>query len=804
MIKKKLNFILLFLSVALFCYTQAPENWYNNKPIVGLSFKGLRTVSSSELDEIFKVYKKRLFSDEIYLEVLQKIYGLDYFISITPKAMPADEKYETVILEFEVIEKPSIKTISFKGNSKIKKSALQSAITLKTGNIYNEEDFQAAIRAIKIHYGEKGFPLAKVSGDVKNDEPSNSVIIEFKIEEGKMASISTISFEGNTMFPDKALKKILASKEAGFIQTGAFREELLQEDKNAIRLFYGEKGCIDAHVETIKKEIDTTSDSQKEQISLTYVILEGEQYKYSGTTFDGNHIFQASELAAKIKLKEGAIFNLKKFEQGFNDIANLYFENGYTSTYIDRREIRNEASREVGYLITIIERERSHIERIILSGNKKTKDNVILRELLFKEGDVFSKTKFVNSLRNLLNLRYFSNVIPDVKQGSELDLVDVIVNVEEQSTANVQFGMTFSGISDANSFPLSIFAQWEEKNLLGTGRELSANAKAGIDTQSLILGFTENWFLGSPVSVGFNFSITHKQLFTGQDVMYPIGVKDPDGYGMKYDRLEFGFGINSGYRWFPSFATITLRGSIDFGVVKNFYNDKLYRPFDQSIRNEQMKWGLSNSLWTRLSIDNRDIAHDPSKGWFVSQQFTFFGIFPKVENEYYFQAETIGEAYFTLLDYPVSDVWNLKFVLAFSSAFAFQLPTSKLPIPSDNRLRIDGMFKGRGWFAAGEDGYGSVMQNNWIEFRWPLAHGILSFDFFFDAIAVKPELKDLKTLKIDDYYFSFGPGLRFSIPQFPLRLMFANTFKSPNWKPVWGNGKNADWRFVISFNIVNQ
>ena len=103
----------------------------------------------------------------------------------------------------------------------------------------------------------------------------------------------------------------------------------------------------------------------------------------------------------------------------------------------------------------------------------------------------------------------------------------------------------------------------------------------------------------------------------------------------------------------------------------------------------------------------------------------------------------------------------------------------------------------------GSSGKGNVLLNHWVEFRWPLAHGILSFDFFADAAAVKKDLADLKTFKIDDYYFSFGPGLRFVIPQFPLRLMFANTFKAENGKLVWGNGKGADWRFVLSFNVPN-
>ena len=129
------------------------------------------------------------------------------------------------------------------------------------------------------------------------------------------------------------------------------------------------------------------------------------------------------------------------------------------------------------------------------------------------------------------------------------------------------------------------------------------------------------------------------------------------------------------------------------------------------------------------------------------------------------------------------------------------MPDSR--ISSTSKLLIDGMFVGRGWVGLGYAGKGDVQLNHWIEFRWPLAHGILSFDFFFDAAAVKKDIRDLRTLSINDYYFSFGPGLRFVIPQFPLRLMFANTFRSVNGKPVWGNGKNADWKFVLSFSIPN-
>lgn len=816
MLKKGIIGVFLLI-IAVLCFAQPAESWYNDKPIVGINFKGLKSVSSTELDEIFKPYKGKLFSNDIYWEVLNKIYALDYFTDIKPKATPADNEYRSVYLEFEVTEKPSVKDIVFKGNEKMRKSALLSAATLKKGDIYNEASMQNDVQAIKAYYVEKGYGSAEVSGKAVEDKETNTVTIEYTVKEGKISVVAKIMFEGNTRFSEKALKKALVSKEAGFIQKGAFKEEALEKDKLAIKSFYGERGYADASVETIKKEIDSVSDPLKEQIYLTYVIIEGEQYRYTGTTFQGNYIFSSEVLGAKIKLKQGDIFNSKKFDLGFNTIIDLYFENGYTSNYFDKKEIKDEAKREIGFTIMIVENERSHIERIIIKGNKRTKNHVIERELLIKPGDVFSKPKFVNSLRNLVNSRYFSSVVPEVKPGSEQDLVEIVINVEEQSTANIQFGITLSGISDPNSFPLSVFAQWEEKNLLGTGRELSANVTASTDKQSLTTGFTENWLFGRPLAVGFEFSVTHKTLFSYNDVMYPFGVPDPflshsefeknpslaDAFKVKYDRMEFNFGVNTGYKWYPNFAVITLRDGINLGVVKNIYNNKLYRPIDLAVRNEQARWSLSNSIWTRISLDNRDFIYDPSKWWFFSQQFTFYGVIPKVENTYYFRSDTKAEVYIPLLNYPVSDIWNLKFVLAFYSGFTFQVPTGKEPIGYANRLYIDGSFNGRGWLGVGASGTGNVMQSNWIEFRWPLAHNILSFDFFFDAIAVKPDLESLNTLSLNDYHFSFGPGLRFSIPQFPLRLMLANTFRSIDGKPVWSNGKGANWQFVLSFNIPN-
>ena len=812
MLKKVIAVTILLLSVN-FLWAQAPDNWYENKPISSIVFQGLNSVSKSELDGIFDSFKGKPFSDETYSEILQKLYALDYFSDIVPKAMPADIDYQYVRLEFDVTEKPVIALIKITGNHQISRGDLLSKILLKKGDIYNDIKKNSDEQTIKNYYIEKGYATVSVTSNV-SDNPQGGLTLEFTITEGKQTIVSSVSFQGNTAVGEKALKGVLVTKPAKFLVKGIFKEAALEEDKAAIQQFYGERGYIDAHVENIVRDIDTESDSQKNMVKLTYVIMEGEQYTYGGTTFEGNKIFSTEDLTAKIRLAPGAVLNMTKFEQGFQAVADTYFENGYTSNYINRAMQRDSATKKASFVITIVERSRSHIENIIIRGNKRTKDYVIRRELLFEPGDVFSKSKFTDSLRNLFNLRYFSTVVPDVQPGSEQDLIDVILNVEEQSTASIQFGVTFSGVSDADSFPLSLFVQWQERNLAGRGNELSVNATAATDKQTIQLGYAENWFLGHPLTVGFDLAFTHKSLFDYQDVVFPYGPfksraefeqnKDlANAYRMRYDRMETTFGIHTGYRWYPRYCTITLRGGINFSLGKNFYNTALYRAADPTVRRQQAQWRLSNSFWTRLSFDGRDLAYDPGKGWFLSEQVSFFGLIPKAEDEYFFRSESKAEAYFTLVNHPVSEIWNLKFVLAFYSGFSFQLPMPNSIISESSKLGIDGMFTGRGWMTLGGTGKGNVLLNHWVEFRWPLAHGILSFDFLLDSAAGKKNLTDLKTLSINDYYFSFGPGLRFVIPQFPLRLMFANTFKAENGKMKWGNGKGADWRFVLSFSIPN-
>ena len=137
MLKKVIAVTALMLSVC-FLWAQVPDNWYENKPVTSIVFQGLNSVSKTEMAGIFDSFKGKPFSDALYSEILQKLYALDYFSNIVPKAIPADIDYQYVRLEFEVTEKPVVTLIKITGNNHISRGDLLSKIVLKKGDIYNE------------------------------------------------------------------------------------------------------------------------------------------------------------------------------------------------------------------------------------------------------------------------------------------------------------------------------------------------------------------------------------------------------------------------------------------------------------------------------------------------------------------------------------------------------------------------------------------------------------------------------------------------------------------------------------------
>jgi outer membrane protein insertion porin family len=826
--ERKFVFLVLLAGTFVFSgFAQEAEEWYQGKPIQNVVFTGLSHVRESELNGVMEPYIGLLFNDEIFWEMQGKLYALEYFEVISPSAVPGDRN--GVVIRFDVTERPMISRINFVGNRGVRRSELLDTVSLKVNDVVNQAKLRMDETALINKYIEKGFPDVKVRSETQTANDS-SIIVSFFIDEGEKIIITRIDFEGNAVFSARTLRGQVSLKPKNLINDGAFQEAKLLADRASVVQYYHDRGYIDADVTDVQQNVQKDAKGNN-NLTITFRIYEGRIYTFGGITFDGNKIFPTEQLMNLITSKTGDTVNSRRLEADLQRVADLYYENGYIFNTIGREERRNTERGVVSYHIPIVERGRAHIENIMVRGNEKTRTEVILREMPLEPGDVFSKTKVMDGMRNLYNLQFFSAITPDTPPGSADSLMDLIINVEEQPTTDVQFGLTFSGTSDPDSFPVSGMLKWNDRNFRGTGNSLGAGLNASPYDQNIELNYTHRWILGLPLSGGFDFTAQHASRYAAMNNAAPFFYGDeeyafPDGfqsyeeyvsssklpadeYLMRYEQWSFSLGFSTGYRWGTLLGNLSVGGGIRTGLVLNTYDAGLYRPFDPILREDNNRLSPSNSVWTSLSLDQRDIYYDPSKGYYGIQRVGLYGILP-FEREHYLKTDTKAEWFFTLLDIPiVPDKFNLKTILGLHTglSFIFNQPgrTGPVPIEKANMLAIDGMFIGRGW-SSEYNNKGLALWENWAELRFPIVPNMLAWDFFFDAAALKPTPDSLFTnFALSDMRFSFGGGLRFSIPQFPFRFSFGKRFKIEDGNVTWVKGDiplgEGGIDFIVSFAI---
>ena len=833
----KVLFVLLFFLTAVCGFSQQEQpqqDWFTGKPINDIIFSGIKNISQSELEALVFPYKGRVYDENLHFEILTKLYALNYFINIVPDTRPVDGGSK-VNLVFIVTEFPVIGRINFSGNSALRRSELSDLISTKVSDFHNQVKIRADVEAIKNKYTEKGFPNANVT---VTETPSgdSSITLTFVINEGNKITIRNIEFQGNTRFSNSALRGQLSLKAKTLLNDGAFQEAKLLADIEAITKYYHDRGYIDASVKDVTRTYDT--DDKGTNMTLTFMIEEGNSFTFGGVKFEGNIIFSTAQLDKLIYSKTGDTLNFTKVMTDLQRVSDLYYENGYIFNTIERITHKDNQTNVISYTVFIVERGRAYIEDIVIVGNEKTKTEVILREIPLEPGDVFSKTKVMDAMRNLYNLQFFSMVMPDTQPGSAENLMVLVFTVEEQPTTDIQFGFTFSGSSDPESFPISGMIKWNDRNLAGSGNQIGAEINSSVvETTNISLNYLQRWIMGLPLSGGFDLSADFTKrfatmnntapFFNGDETNYafPDGFQSydeyishnklpPRDYLMEFRQRYLSLGFSTGYRWNTFLGIFGINGGTRFGIVKNIYDNVLFRPFDPALRAGNNEWVPKNSFWFSTTLDQRDIFYDPSRGYLFYDRIGFFGILNS-EREHYIRNDLKIQYYYTLLNIPVTEKWNFKIVFAAQAGLSTIFkqpgrtnldPTVPIPIEDVNKLAVDGMFVGRGWSREFRN-KGLLLLDNWLELRFPIVNGILAWDFFLDAAGVETmqgyyfgrnEYGE-PNFTLDNFRFSLGGGLRFTIPQFPFRIGLAKRFRVIDKEFTWEQGDIRGLDLVISF-----
>lgn len=772
---------------------QTPADWYLDKPITDVRFDGLVTVQRSDIEGVTRPYIGKKFTTTLYDELFLAIDALDFFdtASISGSTIKANDEGTAVILLFKVTEKPVVDAIDFSGNEKLRSGELQGLLTAKKGDLINLTKIRNDEQAIEVYYRDRGFLDISVSSVVEDIDAKRTKVL-FKINEGIQNAVKTLEFQGNAFASTSTLRGLMETKAQSFFDNGLFKEAAFTKDLRAIETYYWNHGYIDARIVDVQRNVSFDEVSDRNVLHLVLTIKEGDSLLFGGFTFRGNHIFSSETLQALVRQPTGKTISKERLESDYQRVVDLYLENGYIFNNITRQETRQ--GNTVQYTIDIVERPRAHIENILVKGNTKTKDKVVLRELPVEVGDVFSKAKIVSGIRNLYNLQYFGTVAPETPQGSADGLMDLVLNVEEGKTADISFGLAFSGTSD---FPISAQIKWADRNFLGNGQTIGIDSTLSPFNQTLNLSFTENWFLDQRMTLGGQLGFTHAtNSKIDQDVLGPTysdeEIPDPyrdneyvfsetTSYGgltysagdlfpgdpngttssqsnisyyklvtrysydlangnvkknaqMQYDSWQFTLGVNTGYSWYTAWGRFGLGTGEKSTLQLVTYDQQIYRPANKSLRDNLDQWQLSNQWWTKGSYDTRDLVYNPNNGFLASETVTFGGGFLG-GTTHFTRFDTRAENYWKFVSWPLADTYSLDLVLKVRSSFSFLLPSlggpGKLIVQPVDELYIDGMTSGRGW---GYQTGGKATWTSGVEVRTPVPFvgQLLWIDTFID------------------------------------------------------------------------
>ena len=467
----------------------------------------------------------------------QAILQLGFFDKTATRVLTETGPRGGVALIFEVRELPIIRDLTFEGLKSVAESDVLKAFRERRVGVSKESTYDPvksrnAIRVMKELLAAGGHPNATIE-ERKEEVSATSIAVTYAVSEGDRVRVVEVQFEGNQIFSDGALRGAMKYvKEAGLItrfkNSDILDREKLDVDLRLVDNYMRAKGYLQArHGEPRVESLGPRRtgfpvlplpflSSVDEGLRITIPIIEGKVYRLGEFKVEGNSIFSEAQIRAVIGLEKGDIANGEKVSKGlFENLKKFYGGQGfieYTAepvpTFKDNPQNPNEGI--VDFAVTIEEGKQFSLRRLEFIGNTFTRDNVLRREVLINEGDIYNDNYWEYSVVKLNQLGYFNPIDKDKdvdrRTNEEEANVDLTLKVSERGRQQISFNGGISGIG-GSFFGL----EYSTNNLLGRGEVLSFNVAAGNRQRSFQFSFTEPYIKDRPISAGFSlFAFTQK------------------------------------------------------------------------------------------------------------------------------------------------------------------------------------------------------------------------------------------------------------------------------------------------------
>ncbi|MFP6869009.1 MAG: outer membrane protein assembly factor BamA [Nitrospinota bacterium] len=476
-----------------------------------VQIRGNKQVDSSTVRFYLQIKEGKSYTNIELIEGIRKdvrtIYGLGFFRDVKAEV----ESFEGgFIVTYRVKEKPTIRKVEFQGNVTVDENDIREKITVKVQTFVNEATIKETVRNIRKLYQEKGHYFARVEAVLKEGS-RNTVDLMLRINEGESVEIETITFRGIEAISRKDILAAMATDEAGFFswltESGIFKEDELARDLLRIRHLYQSRGYFKVQVgqPIIQK------DRERSKLNIIIPISEGFEYKVGEIEIRGGEdVIPPEELRSEFKLFTGDTFNRSLMFVDVGAIKDAFAARGYAFADVLPSTSADDEKKVVKFLYEIKKGRRVYIGRVTISGNTRTRENVIRREVRVTEGALYDSKGITKTRRLLTRTGYFKTVKVDEKRraGSN-NILDINIKVDEQRTGAIGAGVGFNNQEGA-TFTASI----RENNLFGRGYRALFAGSISSEVQRLTASFTDPNFQDRDFSIGADIFIVDEVFST--------------------------------------------------------------------------------------------------------------------------------------------------------------------------------------------------------------------------------------------------------------------------------------------------
>ncbi len=605
---KKIAFSALLMSTVLACEAYAGPVYVRE-----IKVEGLERVENETVMSYLDIKKGQTTSEGNLDAALKQLYATGLF---------NDVKFDFQndgLLTIKVVENPIINKRVFDGNDKVDDEMLEAEVQLAPRAIYSRAKVQEDVQRIMNLYKRTGrYAVVVTPKIIERDQ--NRVDLIYEIDEGPLASITKINFVGNSHYSDDDLAEEIMSKETRWFRIFSSSENYDAEksnyDKELLRRFYHKRGYADFRVVNAVAELSP----DKKSFVLTYVLDEGKRYKIKNIELISDiSDVDVTPMKEEILYASGDWYNADLTEKSVSALTEELGKKGFAFVDVVPELNKNTATGEIDVTFHIKESERIFVDKINITGNTRTHDEVIRREFRIEEGDAFNGSKIRDSRRNVENLNYFSKV--DIRtEPTDDNKADINVNVEEKATGYFNVGVGYSTVNGA-----LVRAGVTENNFRGVGQQLGVDMAVSERTQEYDLSFTEPYFLNRRLSAGID-------LFRTEEDYQDEGSYDSESTG---GRLRLGWNYTDDL---SQYVRYTLR------------DDKISNVDASASKYIQAEEGKSSgSIIGQTTVyDKRDSAINPKEGYYLSFGNDVAGL---GGDEKFLKFDAKAYKYYTLADY---------------------------------------------------------------------------------------------------------------------------------------------------------